>query len=227
MILVVMNLMATTPTPIALDLIGVFFAAGILVYCRRAAAAILWLTCYASIWLATFLCAMSADSFFVSVGAILMMMHKVYIIAMLATNLIVTVRVGELSCALQRMHVPRLIIIALSVVLRFFPTLAAEAIAVLEAMKLRGIRLSLSNVMRHPLKMLEYFAVPLILRVSVVTDEISRAAAVRGIDSKHKRTSLYTLHVGLADWIFLLLFAALVAVSAVLAYDKLTFMGLF
>ena len=226
-ILVLMNLMVTTPTPVALDVLGVVSAVAVLIYCRRTSNAIGWLVGYAVIWLAASLCAMSADPFFVSVGAILMMMHKMYVVAMLATNLIATVRVSELACALQCMHVPRLVIIALSVALRFFPTLAAEASAVVDAMKLRGIRLSLVNVIRHPLKMIEYFAVPLILRVSVVTDEISRAATVRGIDSKHRRTSLYVLHAGFVGWLFLLWFVVLTIISAVLTHDNLTFMGLF
>jgi energy-coupling factor transport system permease protein len=226
-ILVVGNLMATTPTPDALDVVGVLSAAAVLVYCGRARAAVKWLAGYASVWLAALLCSASTDPFFVSVGAMLMMMRKIYVIALFATNLIVTVRVGELACALQRMRIPRLLIIALSVALRFFPTLRAEASAVADAMKLRGIRLSLANAVRHPLKMIEYFAVPLILRISLVTDEISRAATVRGIDSTHARTSLYTLSIGAADWFFLLWFAILTVVSAVLARDNFTFMGLF
>lgn len=226
-VLVAMNLLAMTPTPAALDVAGVLSAAAVLVYCGRAAGAVAWLAGYAVVWIAALLCSASADPFFASVGAMLMMMRKVYVIAMLATNLIVTVRVGELACALQRMHIPRLVIIALSVALRFFPTLAAEASAVVDAMKLRGVRLSLSNVVRHPVKMIEYFAVPLILRISVVTDEISRAATVRGIDSAHTRTSLYALRAGTADWLFLLWFMALTIASVVLARDDLTFMGLF
>jgi energy-coupling factor transport system permease protein len=226
-ILIAMNLMATTPTPAILDIIGLLLAAGVLLYCRHVAGAAGWLAGYAVIWSSALLCALSADPFFVSVGAMLMMMRKVYIIAMLATNLIVTVRVGELACALQSMHMPRLVIIALSAVLRFFPTLAAEASAVVKAMMLRGIRLSLGNIVRHPLKMIEYFVVPLILRVSVVTDEISRAVTVRGIDSKHRRTSLCALRAGVAEWFFLPSFVALAVTSAVLAHDDLTFMGLF
>ncbi|MDR2106115.1 MAG: energy-coupling factor transporter transmembrane protein EcfT [Coriobacteriales bacterium] len=226
-VLVIMNLLATTPTPTALDVAGVFSAAAILIYCARAAAAVTWLAVYAGIWVGALLCSVSGDPFFASVGAMLMMIRKVYAIAMLATNLIVTVRTGELACALQRMRLPRLIVVALSVALRFFPTLAAEASAVMDAMKLRGVRLSLGNLIRHPLKMLEHFAVPLILRVSVVTDEISRAATVRGIDSRHRRSSLYVLRARAADWFFLLWFAAFAVVSVVLARDGFTFMGLF
>jgi energy-coupling factor transport system permease protein len=226
-ILVVGNLMATTPTPAALDVAGVLSAVAVLACGGRTLGAVKWLAGYAAVWLAALLCSTSADPFFVSVGAMLMMMRKMYVVAMLATNLVITVRVGELACALQRMHIPRLVIIALSVALRFFPTLGAEASAVVDAMKLRRIRLSLVNVVRHPLKMIEYFAVPLILRISVVADEISRAATVRGIDSTRARTSLYALRTGAADWFFLLWFAALTVVSALLARDDLTFMGIF
>jgi energy-coupling factor transport system permease protein len=226
-ILVMTNLMATTPTPVALDIAGVVLAAALLAYGGRWASAAKWLAGYAVVWIAALLCSVSADSFFVSLGALLMMMRKMYVVAMLATNLVGTVRVGELAHALQRMHIPRLMIVALSVALRFFPILAAEASAVLGAMKLRGIRLSLGTVARHPLRMIEYFAVPLILRISVVTDEIARAATVRGIDSKQMRTSLYALRIGAVDGLFMLSFAALSVISAVFAYDNLTFMGLF
>jgi energy-coupling factor transport system permease protein len=227
LILAAMNLMVTTPTPAILDIASVLLSAAVLAYSGRWASAFRWLVGYGVVWLAATLCSVSADPFFVSVGAMLMMLRKMYAVAMIATNLVVTVRVGELAHALQRMHIPRLVIVALSVALRFFPTLAAEASEVLGAMKLRGVRLSLGNIVRHPLRMLEYFAVPLILRVSVVTDEISRAATVRGIDSSHARTSLYALRIGVGDRLFLLGFAALFAASAVLARDNLTLMGIF
>jgi hypothetical protein len=51
------------------------------------------------------------------------------------------------------------VIVALSVTLRFFRTLAAEASEVMGVMKLRGVCLSLGNAMRHPLRMIEYFTV--------------------------------------------------------------------
>lgn len=226
-ILVATNLMATTPRPFAIDVVSVLSAAAVLIYCERLVSAIKWLIGYAIILVTALLCVISVDPFFLSFGAMLMMACKMYAIAMLAVNLILTVRAGELACALQRIHTPRLMIVALSVALRFFPTLAAEASAVIDAMKLRGVRLSLANIVRHPLKMIEYFAVPLMLRVSVVTDEISRAATVRGIDSKHRRTSLYALRIGVADLISLLGFCVLTIISIVFAQDGFTFMGLF
>ncbi len=226
-ILVMTNLLATTPTPIALDVAGVVSAAVIVAYGGRVGSAFKWLVGYALVCLAQALCLSSGDPLFGSVGAMLTLTRKMYVVAMLAVNMVATIRVGELACALQRMRVPRLVTIALSMVLRFFPTLAAESKAVANSMKLRGVRLSLGNMLRHPLKMIEYFAVPLILRISVVTDEISKAATVRGIDSSHERTSLYALKIGIAGWAFLVWFAGLSCASIVFAQDGFTFMGLF
>ncbi|MBE6473198.1 MAG: energy-coupling factor transporter transmembrane protein EcfT [Coriobacteriaceae bacterium] len=226
-ILVMTNLLATTPTPLAIDVVGVLSAAAVVAYGGRFGSAFKWLVGYAIVCLAQTLCISSGDPLFGSVGGMLTLMRKLYVVAMLAANMVATIRVGELACALQRLKAPRLITIALSMVLRFFPTLAAEAKAVADSMKLRGVRLSVGNVVRHPLKMIEYFAVPLILRVSVVTDEISRAATVRGIDSSHARTSLYSLRIGFASWAFLAWFAGLSVASIAFAQDGYTFMGLF
>lgn len=225
--LALMNLTATTPTPAALDILCVLSAGAVCAWCGRWRAAGAWLAGYAVLWAAALLCAASADPLFSSAGGMLMMGRKMYAVAMLAVNLVSCARVGEVACALQRMHVPRLAIVALSVALRFFPTLAVETGAVLDAMKLRGICLSVRGVARHPLRTLEHIVVPLVLRASTTADEIARAATVRGIDSSRPRTSLYDLRMGAAGWFFLLWFAALTAASAALAGDGLTLMGLF
>lgn len=225
--LVVMNLLATTPTPDAVDALGVALGASVLLRCRRAAACVAWCAGYVLLWLAAWVCSLSADPFFASAGAMLALMRKMYVIGMLAVNLIMTVRVGELACALQRMHIPRPAIVALSVSLRFFPTLSVEAASVLDAMKMRGIRMTPLQIVRHPLATVEHFAVPLMLRVSVVVDEMSRAATVRGIDSSRERSSLYELRIGRADRIFIVVVCGYAVLSLLTARDGVTFMGLF
>lgn len=226
-ILVTVNLTATTPTSEATDIVGVLSAAAVLLRCGRGKAALAWLAGFALVWVVGWLCALSGDPVLSSVGAMLTMMRKMYVVAMLAVNLVATVRTGELAYALQRLHAPRLAVVALSVALRFFPTLAVEAAAVADAMKLRGIRLSFANVVRHPLAMAEHFAVPLILRASTVADEIARAATVRGIDATTDRTSIYDSRLGLDGWVFLLWFVCLAVFIVATAGDELTFMGLF
>lgn len=225
--LAMVNLTATTPTSEAIDVVGALSAAAVLLRCGRGKAALGWLVGFSLVWLACWLCALSGDPLLLSVGALLTMMRKLYVVAMLAVNLVATVRTGELACALRQLHAPRLAAVALSVALRFFPTLAVEAAAVADAMKLRGIRLSFANVVRHPLAMAEHFAVPLILRVSTVADEIAQAATVRGIDAPSGRTSVYDSRFGLDGWAFLLWFAGFAVVIVATAGDELTFMGLF
>ena len=65
--------------------------------------------------------------------------------------LISTTTVSEFVAAMERMHVPQKIVIPVSVVFRFFPTVREEYAAIRDAMKTRGI-----TTLRSPMKMLEY-----------------------------------------------------------------------
>lgn len=120
--------------------------------------------------------------------------------------------VGEMIAALQAVHLPKQLIVALTVVIRFFPTMKEEYACIRDAMKTRGIPLNCSNVLRHPAATTEYILVPTIQRLSVVSDELSAAATTRGIDSTRPRTSYYAPHIRLVDWLFLICFVLLVAV---------------
>lgn len=53
--------------------------------------------------------------------------------------LISTTTVSEFVAAMERMHVPQKIVIPVSVVFRFFPTVREEYAAIRDAMKMRGI----------------------------------------------------------------------------------------
>src|SRR5699024_6252346 len=53
--------------------------------------------------------------------------------------LISTTTVSEFVAAMERMHIPQKIVIPVSVVFRFFPTVREEYAAIRDAMKMRGI----------------------------------------------------------------------------------------
>ena len=55
--------------------------------------------------------------------------------------LLSTTTVSEFIAAMERMHISEKIVIPLSVIFRFFPTIAEESHAISDAMKMRGIRL--------------------------------------------------------------------------------------
>lgn len=73
--------------------------------------------------------------------------------------LIETTTVSEFTAAMSKMHVTDKITIPLSVMFRFFPTVADEFSSINAAMRMRDIRLGGKNVT----KMIEYRLVPLMV----------------------------------------------------------------
>ncbi len=144
---------------------------------------------------------------------VFIVMRKTAPIFMFASSVVSKTKVSELIVALQNINLPRSIIIALSVTIRFFPTLKEECALVLDAMKMRGIKISFRNVFLHPMILVESIIVPIIIRTSTIAEELSAAAVTRGIDSPKPRTSYYEVGFGLADGIFLALFLTLCIVS--------------
>lgn len=110
--------------------------------------------------------------------------------------LISTTAVSEFVAAMERMHVPQKIIIPVSVVFRFFPTVKEEYAAIRDAMKMRGI-----TTVREPMKMLEYRVVPLMMSLAKIGEELSAAALTRGLGAPQARTNICVIGFGPLDFI--------------------------
>lgn len=141
-------------------------------------------------------------------------LRKTLPIFMFAASITAKTRVSELITAMQKIHVPKSIIIALAVTIRFFPTLCEEYSLISDAMKMRGIQASFRTVLLHPMRLAENILVPVMLRASAIAEDISAAAITRGIDSSRRRVSYYDIRFGVTDGVFILLFSALAVVSA-------------
>ncbi|MCD2491954.1 energy-coupling factor transporter transmembrane protein EcfT [Lacrimispora sp. NSJ-141] len=100
--------------------------------------------------------------------------------------LISSTSVSEFIGAAERMHVTEKIVIPMSVIFRFFPTISEEYQAIQDAMKMRGIRFGGKN----PLLMMEYRLVPLMVSVVKIGDELSAAALTRGLGAPVRRTNV-------------------------------------
>ena len=111
--------------------------------------------------------------------------------------LISTTTVSEFVAAMERIHVPQKVVIPLSVVFRFFPTVKEEYAAIRDAMKMRGI-----TTFRSPMKMLEYRVVPLMMSIAKIGEELSAAALTRGLGAPEKRTNICNIGFGLLDIVF-------------------------
>ena len=95
-----------------------------------------------------------------------------------------------------------MVIIPIAVMFRFVPTLTEEWQVITQAMRLRGMALSIKNVLRRPLYMLENMLVPFLLQSSAIVDEMSAAVMARGFDKDHPRSSFLEVKMKALDWIF-------------------------
>ncbi|HTY33702.1 energy-coupling factor transporter transmembrane component T [Mycobacterium sp.] len=85
----------------------------------------------------------------------------------------------EFTAALRAARISQAIAVSGAVMPRFLPTITADARAIRDAMRLRGIGRT-SVMLRHPIRSIEYFTVPLIASSLRVAEDLSAAALLRG-----------------------------------------------
>lgn len=112
-----------------------------------------------------------------------------------------TTSISEFVAAMKRIHIPEKIIIPLSVMFRFFPTVLEEISSINDAMAMRGI----SFGGKHPGKMLEYRLIPMMTCSVKMGEELSAAALTRGLGAPVKRTNICKIGFGVWDIIFLII----------------------
>ena len=94
---------------------------------------------------------------------------------------------SEILSALQRLHLPKIFIIGLTITIRYIPTFRREFCIIKQAMHIRGVEFS----MKHPLRTFEYLLVPQLFRCVSLSAEMTAAGLTKGIATKEKRTSYF------------------------------------
>lgn len=103
-------------------------------------------------------------------------------ICLFAAVFATTTKIGDLTAALYGMRLPKAVVVPLVIAVRFFPTLKEESSAVADAMRVRGLALSLKNLVSKPALMFE-------------------SAVARGIDRPGRKTSYNAPRFGWADFL--------------------------
>jgi len=111
------------------------------------------------------------------------------------------------------MHISEKIVIPISVMFRFFPTVGEEFNSINAAMRMRGIRFGGGRAG----KMLEYRLVPLLTCSAKIGEELSAAALTRGLGGEVRRTNICRIGFKIQDIIFIALCITAFAAAA-LAY---------
>lgn len=96
--------------------------------------------------------------------------------------------VSEFVAVMWKLRLPQTVIIPLSVVFRYFPTIKEEWASIRTAMKMRGIHVSLEHIM-----------VPLLMSAVNVSEELSAAALCRGLDNPEPHTCLVQVRFHFSD----------------------------
>lgn len=113
---------------------------------------------------------------------------------------VTTTTVSEFTASMERMHVTPKITIPLSVMFRFFPTVAEEAGAISDCMRMRGM--GGCSILKNPIAALEYGVVPLMVCTVKIGEELSAAALTRGLGSPVKRTNICRIGFHWRDMVF-------------------------
>lgn len=205
-ILLVLNVEAFFITNALYEASMVLACAALLLWLKQRHLAFVWIRVYAALWAMSALCLLGGPAF-LPISVCFAMFRKMVPLFMFASSIITTTHVGELAYALQAFGLSGRFTVALSVALRFFPTVAREAKAVSEAMRTRGIRITPNLLFRHPDVLLEGFMVPFIHRLSVVADDLGNAVMVRGIEGTNKRTSYFEMKPGAVEVVVVLCIA--------------------
>ena len=119
-------------------------------------------------------------------------------------------KVSVFLAAFSRLHLPKGFTIALSVTLRYFPTMAEEWNYIKDAMALRGISASFSGILRHPVRIMEYVYVPMLVSASKISDEITQAAITRGIDHVGKRSCIEKVYFSIWDALIIVIYIGII-----------------
>lgn len=151
-----------------------------------------------------------------SVGALATMllawlglMFQVFPCGMLAGIIIRTTKMGEFLAALNKLHIPKKIVIPLAIMIRYIPTIREDWQFIKDAMKMRDVSPSFIGLLTHPGMTVECLYVPLLLAASKAADELTIASVTRGIENPKKRTSLTNISFGLQDGVIILCFVLL------------------
>ncbi|MEW4354471.1 energy-coupling factor transporter transmembrane component T [Streptococcus pneumoniae] len=121
--------------------------------------------------------------------------------ALMAGSLLIqTTSAYELIHGLQKWKVPEVILITLSVMLRFFPLIREDYRAIRQNLRLRGLFLERREILLHLGKYGEYVLVPLLASLVRQVESLVVASMTKGLALKQERTETFVSRFRWIDW---------------------------
>lgn len=117
---------------------------------------------------------------------------------------------------LRKIHFPERMIMVVSVMFRFLPTLANDLKLMSQSVKTRGLFLTLGDKLKAAPEYFEILIVPLIFRIIRIAEALSASSETRGIALKNKKASYIEIKLCVADIVIVLAAAVLITVGFVI-----------
>ncbi len=135
-------------------------------------------------------------------GLFVLILMQSFPCAVLALLLVSKYSSAELLSALEGLRLPRPLVVAATITLKYVPTFARELKFITESMRLRGIKFSILK----PVSSFRYFIAPQLFRCSALAEEVTAAGLVKGIDAPIRRTSFFEQKIRFTDVALLAVF---------------------
>ncbi|UTD07002.1 energy-coupling factor transporter transmembrane protein EcfT [Treponema denticola] len=161
-----------------------------------------------------------------SVSLIAMGVQKFLPFFMAAMVIFNKVDTKSLVSSLNKMKLPKGIMLGFTVAVRFLPTIKKEMTIITNSMKMRGIEIGTKNIFFHPIQSLEYALVPVLFRATSLADDMTAAALVKGAESPKTAAELFKIKFGIIDYVFALSSIFVVGAAIIFDFDSV-FMRLF
>jgi len=158
------------------------------------------------------------SAFFSVIGILAFIVQRIIPFMLLGTVIKKQKNISEITMALERMRLPRGIILSIAVMFRYFPSIKDDFFIIIDSMKLKGLYTSKCSAMLHPIRTMEFIIVPMLFKSLRTAEELSCAALVKGIENTGKKTSYFDVKLRPIDAVFSL--AAIIVLTASM-YAKL------
>ena len=153
------------------------------------------------------------SAFFSVIGILAFIVQRIIPFMLLGTVIKKQKNISEITMALERMHLPKGIILSIAVMFRYFPSIKDDLFIIIDAMKLKGLYTSKRAALIHPIRTMEFVLVPMLFKSLKTAEELSCAALVKGIENTGHKTSYFDVRLRAADAVCLLAAIALLTAS--------------
>ena len=123
-------------------------------------------------------------------------------ILMMGYYTVSTTKVSEFIASMEKSNVPKDIIIPISVIFRYIPSVYEEIRSITDAMKMRVFGLTFKSL-KSPLKLIEFYMIPILISAVKTADELSAASLTRGLSNPQNRTHLISVSFNKFDYLFI------------------------